>query len=162
KVAHCVHERIELSEAVGQGALCALDQLPPARDQMFRQPEEQRIGCRAVRRLAGQKRELLRRRVAPRETRIVAALVFLDPRAQLDALARLEGEVEARGDRDARAGLKVHAGTWVGSGVTACRRRSSSARLTSRQTCLCSRQNSVSVEAKSPFSKNLFAGGPPP
>jgi hypothetical protein len=39
---------------------------------------------------------------------------------------------------------------------------SSLVKVTSRQTCLLSRQASVSVEAKVPVSKNLLAGAPPP
>src|SRR5262249_15238025 len=45
------------------------------------------------------------------------------------------------------------------AGFASC---SSKARVTSRQTFLCSRQKRVSVEANVPFSKNLLAGGPPP
>ena len=39
---------------------------------------------------------------------------------------------------------------------------SSLSSATSKVACLCRRQDSVSVVAKSPFSKNLLPGGPPP
>ena len=50
----------------------------------------------------------------------------------------------------------------VHGGTPSAGARSSRVRATSRQACLCSRQNRVSVEAKVPFSKYLLAGGPPP
>src|SRR5262249_15811936 len=50
----------------------------------------------------------------------------------------------------------------TGVGGDRGRLRSSLSSETSRHTCLCSRQNTVSVEAKVPFSKNLLPGGPPP
>ena len=84
--------------------------------------------------------------------------------AQLAKSSRvtLEGRAEKiahRGDDQAKSGLKHH-GCAASAGAQ--RNVSSFSRVTSTETCLLSRQATVSVEAKVPVSKNLLAGAPPP
>src|SRR5262249_17762131 len=101
-------------------------------------------------------------RGAPRRPGHEPPLFCLDAAAHQQPAGPVDGQVKEGGDNERVAVREVHARVgslaWEGTG----RWFSSQASVTSRQTFFCRRQDSVSVEAKVPFSKNLLAGALPP
>ncbi|MGZ8395819.1 MAG: hypothetical protein ACXWVB_04040 [Rhodoplanes sp.] len=138
---HVIREGDEIAAALG-GLLAQHG--PESGAQMSRSDEQQRhaVGPRRFRQKAG---EFGLARRAPAST--LAHEQPIQP-------AAVEMKVRRYGER--RPHWAAASRSWPAAS------RSSLFSATSNVTCLCRRQDIVSVVAKSPFSKNLLPGGPPP
>ena len=129
--------------AAAFGGLLA-QHVPEAGAHVRRNREQQSRGI-AARCLRHERRKLILARRAP-------ALVLGDKQPIRPAASQMK----VRRDRECRLHSAAASPSWAAA------IRSSLVSATSKVTCLCRRHDSVSVVAKSPFSKNLLPGGPPP